>query len=212
MLIACCFTQPEQQRAAKFRQLLLAGKTAQAISFLSQFAAEELPSQWEAPPRIDYLEQSPNLFAILDAIAANDQTPAWIRGIYAEKLLSRCGRMLGHQHFWYGLNTEDVQGLIHFLESSSEVLQEFDKGGPGGEHSWEDRGSIRCTVVELIENGFQLPGSPQPLPRELVTQLFALDDQNNRRGCGTKQEVEKKLNGLDDSDSKNDVSGAAENQ
>lgn len=212
ILIACCFTQPEQQRAAKFRQLLLTGETAQAISFLSQFTPKKLPPHWDAPPRIDYLEQNPRLFIILDAIAANDQTSAWIQEIYAEKLLSRRGRMMGHQQFWYDLNVEDVKSLVHFLKSSPEVLQKFDRGGPGGEHSWEDSGSIRCTVAELIENDFKLPGSLQPLPRELVMQLLDLDNENEQRGCGTKEDVEKRLKGLSDFDSKKDVSEAAENQ
>ncbi|WP_437225926.1 hypothetical protein SH661x_004310 [Planctomicrobium sp. SH661] len=196
MLIACGFTQPEQQRASKFRSLLLSGHSAQAIEYLSQFDRDRLPPHWDAPPRIDYLEQNPRRFGILAAIAANDQTSDWVREIYTQKLLNLRGTMLGHQQFWYRLNVEDIQDLIQFLTAFPELLPKFDQGGPGGDHFREDRGSIRALVAELIENDFKLPGSQQQLSRQQVQQLLALDDPHNERSCGTREDVEKRLDQL----------------
>jgi hypothetical protein len=196
MLVACCLTQPEQQRASHFRSLLLDGQTSSAIQFISQFSLKDLPPHWDAPPRIDYREQKPDLFQILHAITDNPDTPAWVEEIYAQKLLKRRGKMLGHEQFWYGLNAENVKFLVLYLQSHREVLKAFDQGGGDGEYSWGDGGSIRCTVAKLIENNLMLPKSQEPLPPDLVLQLLDLDTPNKQRSCGTAEEIREMLHSM----------------
>lgn len=190
MLIACFFTQPEQQKAEKFRRLLLAGQPAQGIEFISQYTRSDLPPHWDAPPRLDYDAFSPNLFPILSAIATTPKTAPWVRDLYAEKLLYFKRKMQGWGQFWSGLSAQDVTDLITFLKSSPEILEKFEDA-TGSE--WGDSVTIRCVVAELIEYKLILPGSSEPLPLELVRQLLDLDQERNERHCGTKEAIAAKL-------------------
>ncbi len=77
--------QPEQIRRHTAEGMLLSGRVAEGLAYMSRFESDDFPPQWEPPPRLGYGEDRPPTRSIADAMAADLPTswPApWVAEIY----------------------------------------------------------------------------------------------------------------------------------
>ncbi len=77
--------QPEQQLRRQAERLLRKGELSQAIQYISRFPREDFPAVWDPPPRVGYGEELPSPLDVLREAELN-QSPAWLRELYVEKL------------------------------------------------------------------------------------------------------------------------------
>lgn len=80
--------QPEQIRRHTAERMLLSGRVADGLAYMSRFEVDDFPPQWEPPPRLGYGEDRPWLGEIREAMWAQRPAP-WVEVLYLEKLRTR---------------------------------------------------------------------------------------------------------------------------
>lgn len=80
--------QPEQIRRRTAERMLLSGRVAEGLAYMSRFEIDDFPPQWEPPPKLGYGEERPWLGEIREAMWAQRPAP-WVGDLYLEKLRTR---------------------------------------------------------------------------------------------------------------------------
>ena len=117
------FTQAEQGWRWKLETLLRAGQYADVCQLARQCQRDDLPPHWDAPPRIGYGEERPELLPTLVGLYTHDP-PSWLWQIYEDKLVAQLGyygpmsSQNGHQ--FSRLRDDEVVALVALLQESGQ--------------------------------------------------------------------------------------------
>jgi hypothetical protein len=112
--------QREQRLRRQAEQLLVSGRIADGLRFMSAHERADFPPHWSPPPRIAYAHVRPPLIDVLRALG---RLPAaeWVRNHYFSELR----RLNQHDdvYYWDNLFTEQktLQAWIELLESNPDV-------------------------------------------------------------------------------------------
>ncbi|WP_437187553.1 hypothetical protein SH668x_000951 [Planctomicrobium sp. SH668] len=187
MFVACIFTQPEFQRATRFRLLLQRGETHQALDFASKHNRRDFPIQWDPPPRIERFEKSPPLPTVLAQINHEPQTPAWITDIYGKKLIQQHGSGIQQSEFWYELSGDELEIVVTFFELHPQYQQQLNINMNGPFSYWIHH------VVSRISESMKTEGrwgrSKEVISIELLARLISLFDVEQMESAATRSEV-----------------------
>lgn len=109
--------QPEQIRRHTAERLLLSGRVADGLSYMSRFEIEAFPPQWEPPPKLGYGEARPRLGLVAEAMTA-DLPTSWPAPWVADAYVAKISRFL-HQQLYVGPGRND--SISYTLNSRMDV-------------------------------------------------------------------------------------------
>ena len=142
-------TQPEQRLRRTVEQLLVTGRIADALQFMSQHERKDFPPHWDPPPRIGYTGSTPPLLDIIEEIVAHPPAD-WVRLVYVNKLRDRFGDSYGYEFsfYWASLTLDQRERFVTAMEALPEAAEILKP--PDADYSdiplYEDDGA-----VELVE-------------------------------------------------------------
>lgn len=181
MLIACLWTQPEQQRASAFHALIKQGRFAEAVESLNRFSPDQLPAHWEPIPYIGRRQTTPNVFAVLQASLDHNGIQPWIVDLYARKVKQLQGTGYFATGFWDRLTDAELEVVIRLMERFSDWRTSLD------DHELLWRGSLLCWIRDQLQPEEHSGGRKRDRPPELLLRL--VDVANETSECPSKTEI-----------------------
>lgn len=117
-------TQPEQQLRFLVERDLKTGQIDEALRLMSEHDRTEFPPHWDPPPRLGYREWHPNLYDVLESLAASADMRSWVRQLYVDKFMANLN---SRQMRYIKSNGEpgDLERVVNFLERIPEARERF---------------------------------------------------------------------------------------
>ncbi|MCA8996587.1 MAG: hypothetical protein KDA80_06375 [Planctomycetaceae bacterium] len=125
MLLACVWTQPEQQRVNHYLRLANADKYDDALAYVNQFEPEDFPPHWEPRPWVGYGERQPDPMLLIEAALNAEPSKPWARELFTKKLRQLIGEDFYASGFWRRMKNFELEILIQLMESDDEWARIF---------------------------------------------------------------------------------------
>jgi len=120
------FSQRQQLLRHRVETHLRAGQIPEAMELMSAHAQSDFPRYWDPPPRIAYLENTPNIMNVQEYLDENPVKP-WVRAIFVDKFSNWLGGPRMFEGRWIELTpaeTETCLGLIERMPERNDVVRE----------------------------------------------------------------------------------------
>jgi hypothetical protein len=123
------FTQREQQARFSIEGAYRQGDYDEVIKRMSAIKAEDLPPQWEPPPRLLKGDRPSTVVPLLRAVVSNPECAPWVRRRYLELFQ----KFVQHSRFHAPEELKAIANLLNQLPEAPEMLRSL-RAAP--DHGW----------------------------------------------------------------------------